>query len=302
MKHAARSLPALLLTGAVCLGAVFLPSRLASYWDEQRWLHSVYSADTSQSNVSYSYALTTAERIDLLTEYMRIEESSDLSGSVNVLSGLTPSEDEISADQALSICLEEAKELTQLELLPAIDWDMVLSQTASLDRSSSRQNYVEYVRLVDWDDPQRKLSLWTISIQLSYVVVSYQGEAEEALTLDQFSCIMDAETGKLYFVACFSTMDGGETTTDPDDSFRALALLASDAWADYLGVTAPETEPYDPPEFSEEALVQMQRMTFSQEDPSFEYFLYFYHSSYYNTSRSVDQTWTHIVYTPIWPA
>lgn len=303
MRLRCRYLLAFLLTAAVCLSAVLLPSRLVAWWDEQAWFGSVHGVDVSQSNVSYSYALTTAERLDLLTEYMRLEEDSQTNSSISALPDLSPAENEISADQALSISLEEARELTSLGLLPPVDWDELQTRSASYQEKSSNLVSLEFIRLMDWNNPQRKLSLWIISLHLISETSYYSVETDDTALffLDSFNCIMDAETGKLYLLSCSSTM----VDSDPEFSLEQFyETLNLSAWADYLGVTAPELSPYTPsePEFEVDEYTQIQQLTFSQEDPAFQYFFSSQSYPFSYSGYSHDLAWTHLALTPIWPA
>jgi hypothetical protein len=284
---------AFLLTAAVCLGAILLPARLVAWWDEQRWFHSVFCEDVSQAVVSYSYALTTAERVALLSDYLQLEWSSD--HSLNVYSDLSPAENEISAEQAVSLCLEEAKELTRLGLLPNIKWDVV-SAYVSGGKAPSFQGSAEYVRVVDWTDTQRKISLWVISFDLSNLSVSIVPEDTGSLDLDGFTCAMDAETGALYFIACSCQAADENAIASMDDFFQSQD---SAQWADYLGLTAPEITPYEDPELDADA--QCQQLSFLQEDPAVQYYVYWNQSNLYDADSQVTQSWLLIAYTPTWP-
>ncbi len=277
MKHPARYLPALLLTAAVCLGAVFLPARLAACWDEQRWFHSLYSADVAQSNVSYSYALTTSERIALITEFMELEASGlvdQQNSPLNVIPNINPSENEIQMEQVLSILAEEMKELVRLGLLPEQNWDAV---------SAPYQLDLEYVRLMDWEDPQKKLSLWSISLSLDWVSAD-----TKATHAEYFGCLMDAETGKLYFVS-YSYSSSDLTTESGSLSDPFYEALEPSRWADYLDLTEPVVSPWEP--VASEDNAQIQQLSFDQEDPAFQYCAYYFSCS--------QKQWFRVVYTPL---
>lgn len=295
---------ACLLTGAVCLGAIFLPARLVAWWDRQCWLGSSQSVDVSQSNVSYSYALTTAERLSLLIEYMQLEAASlEEDASIRILSDLTPAENEISAEQVLSICLEELNELIQQGLLPSFDLNALSAagMASGFSPFYAVQNSADYLRLVDWDDPQRKLSLWSISLSPPISISSAGPETSSAFCpLDSFTCLMDAETGKLLLLSC-----GGPVNSREQEQMlreKWYAGLNPEAWAGYLGLTEPEAAPYVPPELSDDSCAQMMRLMFSQEDPSFSYFLFF-SSLYVQDSGGASGTgWFQLAYSPLWPA
>ena len=304
MKVKYRYALACLLTGAVCLGAVLLPARLVTWWDRQCWLGSSQSVDVSQSNVSYSYALTTAERLSLLIEYMQLAtDGSESEASVRVLSDLTPAENEISAEQALSICLEELGELVQQGLLPSVDTKTLMAAEVSPNAYPfyAVPNSTEYLRLVDWDDPQRKLSLWTITLYPP-VSISSAGQQKKAdsCSLDNFTCLMDAETGKLLLFSCGGPINSMEQEQMLREEW--YAALDPEAWADYLGLTEPEAVPYTPPELTDDNRFQMKRLIFSQEDPSFSYYIFFSAVYAQNVGDQSGTGWFQLAYSPIWPA
>ena len=155
MKHTYTWLT-LALAAAVCAAAIVLPSHAVGWQDKQRWFHTVASEDISQADVSFNYALTAAERVDLTAEYMLMGVE-HTGGALDVSLDQTPTENEISAEQALEACVEELRELSRLAVLPQIDWDSALEVARRIDESTGIDK--TYYRLMDWEDAQDRKSV-----------------------------------------------------------------------------------------------------------------------------------------------
>lgn len=320
MKHISTWL-ALALAAAVCAAAIVLPSHVMGWQDSQRWFHTVTSEDISQADVSFNYALTTAERVDLASEYL----ASDLEhtgGALDITMDQTPTENEISAEQVLDACMEELRELSRLDVLPQVDWDIVEDVARWIDQSTGLDK--TYCRLMDWEDPQRRLSLWVVSIGFDlYRYDSFSGQSELAVTVaslkllpDRVTCMIDAETGKLYLVSLMGGLRTALTLSQVNELYDALK---PEAWADYLGLSAPEltgpeteNETYlydsngvmDP--IPQENPVKW-KLAFPREEMDLTYYLIFeqheeaFDADFYTHKAGESWYWFQLTYSPAWP-
>ncbi|MCI8538356.1 MAG: hypothetical protein HFF18_06780 [Oscillospiraceae bacterium] len=321
MKHTYTWLT-LALAAAVCAAAIVLPSHAVGWQDKQRWFDTVASEDISQADVSFNYALTAAERVDLTAEYMLMSVG-HTDGALDVSLDQTPTENEISAEQALEACVEELRELSRLAVLPQIDWDSALEVARRIDESTGIDK--TYYRLMDWEDAQRRLSLWVISVSLEPYRYVYEPNSETQISIstesvellpDMVTCLMDAETGKVYFVSLMGGISTALTLSQVEALYDALE---PEAWAEYLGLSTPElTEPE--PEFetyiydSEGAMdpVPLEtpvkwNFTFPQEELDLKYYLIFEQREetidvdLYNHKAGESLCWFQLSYSPVWP-
>lgn len=320
MKHISTWLT-LAMAAAVCAAAIALPSHYVGWQDRQRWFHTVASEDISQAGVSFNYALSTAERVDLASEYLAIDLESG-NGTLDITLDQIPTENEISAEQALDACMEELRELSRLGVLPQVDWDAVAATASQIDESIGIDK--TYCRLMDWEDPQRRLSLWVISIGLAgYRYSSVLGQKELVVSVaslellpDLVTCMMDAETGKLYLASLMGGLYTPLTLSQMNELYDALK---PEAWADYLGLSAPElTEPepenevysYDSNGVMGPILLKNPvkwKITFPQEELDLTYHLVFEQHEevldmdFYSHKAGEGWCWFQLTYSPAWP-
>lgn len=179
-----------LFTVIVCFSAIFLPERLAVRQDRELLMLS-YSEDVSDAGVQLDFDLTTAQKLHILSR-----ASFEPTRSLYVVNGeLTPGADEIQLEQCAQVCFDELNLLAGRSQAPSL-----LNPGYPVEISS------QYYGILNWDNPQERLSLW--AVQIFFIP---EGEkVSSGQETNYITCLMDAETGTLYTItlngSCFSDL------------------------------------------------------------------------------------------------